>query len=135
MTVKTRCYSMCIGYVSMHIKLSPNCSVLKQQIFTLQFLWARNLFTTQLYPLKKFNMHILEDDRAGLSEKLNVEEAEKEIRKKSDFWLHQLPRGIIGVIMLQTSSLFYPCYYYLLIQQIKCFSQLILILHFFSLVY
>ena len=42
-------------------------------------------------------MHILEDDRAGLSEKLNVEEAEKEIRKKSDFWLHQLPRGIIGI--------------------------------------
>lgn len=141
MTVKTRCYSMCVGYVSMYNKLSPNHSVLKQKIFTLQFLWVRNLFTTQLCPLKKFNMYILEDDRAGLSEKLNVEEAEKEIGKKSsDFWLHQLPGGIImphiiGIIILQASSLFYPCYYYLLIQQIKCFSQLILILHFFSLIY
>ena len=51
-------------------------------------------------------MYILEDDRAGLSEKLNVEEAEKEIGKKSsDFWLHQLPGGIImphiiGIIIL-----------------------------------
>ena len=46
-------------------------------------------------------MYILEDDRAGLSEKLNVEEAEKEMGKKSlDFWLHQLPGGIIGIIIL-----------------------------------
>lgn len=45
-------------------------------------------------------MYILEDDRAGLSENLNVEEAEKEITEKSDFWLHQLPRGIIGIIIL-----------------------------------
>lgn len=49
---------------------------------------------------EEIDMHILEDDRAGLSEKLNVEEVEKEIRKNQISWLHQLPRGIIGIIML-----------------------------------
>lgn len=64
-------------------KLPPIHSGLKQQIFILLwFLWVRNLFTTWLYPLKRFNMFILED-KAGLSERLNVVEVEKEIRKYS----------------------------------------------------
>ena len=35
------------------------------------------------YILKIFNMYILEDDKAGLSKRLNMDEVEKEIRKHS----------------------------------------------------